>query len=161
MDATPMTQKHEPLSPDFTPQRRHARVPFEVEVNVESDHNFYTGFTQNISEGGLFISTNKLLPMGAKIAFSFRFDPKVEPLSVYGVVRWLRESSPLTDDAPPGMGCAVRRPARWDGREDQPVHPAPPRHDLLRRLSRPGRGREVPVQETLDAQVDLGGLLHR
>jgi uncharacterized protein (TIGR02266 family) len=104
MNATAMTQKHEPLSPDFTPQRRHARVPFEVEVNVESDHNFYTGFTQNISEGGLFIATTKLLPMGAKVAFAFRFDPKVEPLSVYGVVRWLRESSPLTDDAPPGMG---------------------------------------------------------
>lgn len=104
MSDTNPAPKPEALSRDFTPQRRHARVPFEVEVNVESDHNFYTGFTQNISEGGLFIATSRLLALGSKIQFSFRFSGSSEPVSIYGVVRWIREHSPMTEDAPAGMG---------------------------------------------------------
>jgi len=96
--------KSESLKRDFTPQRRHARVPFEVEVNVESDHNFYTGFTHNISEGGLFIATSRHQPLGSKIHFSFRFGGEKESVSIYGIVRWIREHSPLTEDAPAGMG---------------------------------------------------------
>lgn len=104
MNAMNTNSKADNLNPNLTPQRRHPRVPFQVEITVESDHNFYTGFTQNISEGGLFIATPKLLPVGTKIAFTFRVDATTEPVSVYGVVRWLRESSRLTEDAPPGMG---------------------------------------------------------
>lgn len=97
-------QKPDALQRDFTPQRHHARVPFEVEINVESDHNFYTGFTQNISEGGLFIATSKLLPLGSKIAFSFRLGANTETVHVYGIVRWHREHTRFTEDAPSGMG---------------------------------------------------------
>ena len=92
------------INRELTPQRRHVRVPFEVEVNVESDHNFYTGFTQNISEGGIFIATSKPMPLGSKIAFSFRLVGDAAPVNIYGVVRWIRESSRFTDDAPAGMG---------------------------------------------------------
>lgn len=104
MNATPNSQTADTLSRDLTPQRRHLRVPFEVEVNVESDHNFYTGFTSNISEGGLFIATSKVKPVGTQLAFNFKLDPFPEPISVYGIVRWIREGSRLTEDAPPGMG---------------------------------------------------------
>ncbi|MCK6571142.1 TIGR02266 family protein [Myxococcota bacterium] len=104
MSDTNPAPKPESLSRDFTPQRRHARVPFEVEVNVESDHNFYTGFTQNISEGGLFIATSRLLPLGSKIHFSFRLSGGGEAVGIYGIVRWVREHGPMTEDAPAGMG---------------------------------------------------------
>jgi uncharacterized protein (TIGR02266 family) len=104
MSDTNPAPKADALSRDFTPQRRHARVPFEVEVTVESDHNFYTGFTQNISEGGLFIATSRLLPLGSKIQFSFRLGGSAEPVTIYGIVRWVREHSPMTEDAPSGMG---------------------------------------------------------
>ena len=36
------------------------RFDLEVKVDLESDHNFYTGLTQNISAGGLFIATHHL-----------------------------------------------------------------------------------------------------
>ena len=36
--------------------RASERFDLEVKVDLESDHNFYTGLTQNISAGGLFIA---------------------------------------------------------------------------------------------------------
>ena len=36
------------------------RFDLEVKVDLESDHNFYTGLTQNISSGGVFIATHHL-----------------------------------------------------------------------------------------------------
>ena len=71
---------------------------------MESEHNFYTGFTSNISEGGLFVATSHLRPVGTKVHFTFTLNPSPEKISVYGVVRWVRESSRLTEDAPSGMG---------------------------------------------------------
>ena len=40
------------------------RFDLEVKVDLESDHNFYTGLTQNISSGGLFIATHHLRRIG-------------------------------------------------------------------------------------------------
>ena len=37
------------------------RFDLEVTVDLESDHNFYTGLTQNISSGGVFIATQAAL----------------------------------------------------------------------------------------------------
>ncbi len=92
------------LPPDHTPGRTHRRVPFSVEVSLESEHNFYTGFTQNISSGGLFIATHTIQPIGSVIEFTFTLDPYPEKLTVRGEVRWIREGSDLTSDMPAGMG---------------------------------------------------------
>ena len=94
----------EALARDFTPQRHHRRIPLEVEVTIESDHNFFTGFTNNISEGGIFVATSLLKPLGTKVAFTFSLAPFPEKVSVNGVVRWIREDSKLTEDSPAGMG---------------------------------------------------------
>ena len=47
------------------------RFDLEVKVDLESDHNFYTGLTQNISAGGLFIATHQLRRIGDYIKVSF------------------------------------------------------------------------------------------
>ena len=44
------------------------RFDLEVKVDLESDHNFYTGLTQNISAGGLFIATHVLRKIGDRIS---------------------------------------------------------------------------------------------
>jgi uncharacterized protein (TIGR02266 family) len=70
---------------------------------MESETNFYMGLTENLSEGGLFIATHVLKPLGTQIEVSFKLPGAPEPIKVTGTVRWLREYSP-TSDTSPGMG---------------------------------------------------------
>jgi uncharacterized protein (TIGR02266 family) len=84
-------------------RRSAVRQVVEVEIGVHSGTNFFTGFSQDISSGGLFISTYDTLPIGAKVNvnFSLPFGPV---FSVDGTVRWLREFNEFTPDVIPGMG---------------------------------------------------------
>jgi uncharacterized protein (TIGR02266 family) len=83
-------------------QRAQRRVKLEATVDFESDHNFFTGFSSDISEGGLFIATVDVLPLGSRVevTFSIGDGPQV---TVAGTVRWIRD---ILDDAAvmPGMG---------------------------------------------------------
>lgn len=85
------------------PRRHHARHNVELEVTLESETNFYMGLTENLSEGGLFIATHVLKPLGTEIEVSFKLPDVPEPIKVTGTVRWLREYSP-TSDTSPGLG---------------------------------------------------------
>jgi uncharacterized protein (TIGR02266 family) len=81
------------------------RFDLEVKVDLESDHNFYTGLTQNISSGGVFIATNALRKIGDRITLKFSLPGSVEPLAVETEVRWIRENSALHRvDGSTGMG---------------------------------------------------------
>lgn len=83
-------------------RRQKERFALDVEVTLTSEHNFYTGFTQDISEGGLFISSHEGLPVGTELTFSLKLGRGV--VSCRGVVRWVREPSPYLEGVPPGMG---------------------------------------------------------
>lgn len=81
------------------------RFDLEVKVDLESDHNFYTGLTQNISSGGLFIATSALRKIGDRITLKFSLPGTPEPVSVETEVRWIRENSALHRvDGSTGMG---------------------------------------------------------
>jgi uncharacterized protein (TIGR02266 family) len=84
-------------------RRQHHRHNVELEVTMESETNFYMGLTENLSEGGLFIATHVLKPLGTQIEVSFKLPGASESLKLTGTVRWLREYSP-TSDTSPGMG---------------------------------------------------------
>lgn len=84
-------------------RRSTERVGIEVDVGFASESQFYTGYTQDISEGGLFVATHDLKKIGTKMAVSFTL-PDGYLVSAVGVVRWLREYNDLTDDISPGMG---------------------------------------------------------
>lgn len=85
------------------PRRQHARHNVELEVTMESETNFYMGLTENLSEGGIFIATHMLKPLGTPIEVSFKLPDMSEPIKANGTVRWLREYSP-TSDTSPGIG---------------------------------------------------------
>ncbi|MBK7859468.1 MAG: PilZ domain-containing protein [Archangiaceae bacterium] len=72
-------------------------------MTLGSDSNFFTGFTNDVSEGGLFVATVNLLPLGTQIDLSFSLPngPKVEGK---GEVRWVREFDEKYPDTFPGMG---------------------------------------------------------
>ena len=81
------------------------RFDLEVKVDLESDHNFYTGLTQNISSGGLFIATNAIRKIGDRITLKFSLPGTAETLAVETEVRWIRENSALHKvEGATGMG---------------------------------------------------------
>jgi uncharacterized protein (TIGR02266 family) len=82
-------------------QERHS---VSARVTMGSEHNFYTGFTQDISSGGLFLATNELGEIGDIITFGLQLGEGQTEIELQGEVRWVRESNEWTSDVPPGMG---------------------------------------------------------
>lgn len=80
-----------------------ARVAMQTQVDLVSDSNFFTGFSTNISEGGLFVATVNVLPAGTQVDVSFTL-PAGRRLTVRGEVRWTREVNDRTPDVFPGVG---------------------------------------------------------
>jgi uncharacterized protein (TIGR02266 family) len=83
--------------------RRDARFTLHADVTVESDHNFYAGFAENLSVSGVFVATHTEHRVGDRVAFKLRIGDSEEPLRGIGEVRWVRQYSE-TSDAPPGVG---------------------------------------------------------
>lgn len=88
-----------------TEKRAARRADVEVNVDFESDHNFYTGLTQNISAGGLFVATHQLRKVGERLQLIFTVPNDHRSVAVAAEVRWLRETSALhKPDGATGMG---------------------------------------------------------
>jgi len=80
------------------------RTELEVDIGVNSDANFYAGFSGDVSLGGLFVATYKPLPVGSDAMVSFVL-PGGYHVVCKGQVTWLRDA--LNEwDAPPGMGIS-------------------------------------------------------
>ena len=86
-------------------RRQHLRATFKTAINLTSESNFYAGFTDDISEGGLFVATHNTLPRGTVVDIEFVLPDSEEPIRSQGEVRWIREYRP-ENDAPPGMGLS-------------------------------------------------------
>jgi uncharacterized protein (TIGR02266 family) len=89
---------HSPTEP-----RHHERHSVEIEITLLSDSQFYTGLTENLSEGGVFVATHALRTKGTLLIIVFSLPDSPEPIRVLGEVRWVREYSPQSD-VHPGMG---------------------------------------------------------
>lgn len=86
-------------------QRQAERHDLEIAVDLESDSNFYTGLTQNISTGGLFIATHQIKRVGDHVLLKFTLPGSPKPIEVDTEVRWIRENSSLhRTDGASGMG---------------------------------------------------------
>jgi uncharacterized protein (TIGR02266 family) len=79
------------------------RMAVELDVSITSDHNFYAGFTENMSEGGVFIATHLLKPVGSIVDISIFLPQTNKEVRGKGEVRWIREFSEASN-VPPGMG---------------------------------------------------------
>src|SRR6478735_5360633 len=85
--------------------RASERFDLEVKVDLESDHNFYTNLTQNISSGGVFIATHHIRKIGDRITLKFSLPGSDQPLAIETKMRWIRENSALHRiDGASGMG---------------------------------------------------------
>jgi uncharacterized protein (TIGR02266 family) len=84
-------------------RRIHARFLVDLDVTLASDHNFYAGFAENLSAGGIFVATHKMLPIGERLVLSIRLPGHNPPIEGTGEVRWVREYSERSN-VPPGLG---------------------------------------------------------
>lgn len=84
-------------------RRECPRVVVEVEVSMHTEHNFYTGLTRDLSEGGLFIATVEHLPVGTELDLTVSL-PGQAPIRARGRVRWVREYNQFNQDFHPGVG---------------------------------------------------------
>jgi uncharacterized protein (TIGR02266 family) len=91
-------------SGSFIEKRQSPRVQYQTQVTVTSEHNFYTGLSLDISEGGIFIATHQPLPMGTEVEIEFSIPNFPEAIRAVGRVQWVREFSYSTSDVHPGMG---------------------------------------------------------
>jgi uncharacterized protein (TIGR02266 family) len=82
--------------------REHSRFTVDLDVTVGSEHNFYAGFAENLSAGGVFIATHKLKPAGSTVELSINL-PGGVTIRAAGEVRWIRVFNEHSD-TPPGMG---------------------------------------------------------
>jgi uncharacterized protein (TIGR02266 family) len=82
--------------------REHSRFTVDLDVTVGSEHNFYAGFAENLSAGGVFIATHKLKPAGSTVELSINL-PEGITVRAVGEVRWIRVFNEHSD-TPPGMG---------------------------------------------------------
>ncbi|MFY2560666.1 TIGR02266 family protein [Corallococcus terminator] len=88
---------------DSAEARRNGRVRMHTSIDMRSDSNFFTGFSMDISEGGVFIATVDAVPRGTQVELDFTL-PGGRPMKVTGVVRWVREANPRMPDLMPGVG---------------------------------------------------------
>ncbi len=84
-------------------QRASQRVSVTVDIHLASESQFFSGLSGDISEGGLFLSTYRPLPIGSAVDLEFSLPGSDSPLRARGEVRWLREHG---SDQPRGVGIA-------------------------------------------------------
>ena len=101
-----MDTTEEPHSSDAINEGRVTdRKAFEAEIELsnESEHNFYTGFTENISSGGLFVATRDLKAIGTIMEIAFSLPGSSAKITARCEVRWQRLEQPHVDSMP-GIG---------------------------------------------------------
>ncbi|ADO67919.1 TIGR02266 family protein [Stigmatella aurantiaca] len=100
--ATPVPMSAAP-APSPTAKKARGRVRLQAQIHLNSDSNFFAGFSSDVLTGGLFVATVETVPRGTPVDLDFTL-PGGRPHKVSGVVRWLREPNDRMPDLMPGMG---------------------------------------------------------
>ncbi|MCP4197509.1 MAG: TIGR02266 family protein [Proteobacteria bacterium] len=103
LSEVPVVRQRESIAPGSKERRYSDRRSLKVDIGVQSDTNFFTGFSQDISSGGLFVATYDVLSAGTTLNVNFSL-PRGPVLSLDGTVCWIREYNETTPDILPGMG---------------------------------------------------------
>ena len=76
--------------PNGEEKRRETREAVTLFVEYEGADDLIGDFTENLSSGGTFVSTNRTLPVGTAIQLILSFPGLLEPIAIEGTVRWTR-----------------------------------------------------------------------
>ncbi|MBS1119338.1 MAG: response regulator receiver modulated PilZ sensor protein [Deltaproteobacteria bacterium] len=84
-------------------KRRDTREPVTLFVEYEGAEDLIGDFTENLSSGGTFVTTNRDIPIGTQIQLVLSFPGLISPIAIDGVVRWSRSHGSTEGDAGAGI----------------------------------------------------------
>jgi len=87
--------------PSRSDRRRSEREDLKIPVDYSAVDAFFSEFTTNVNEGGMFIATETPSPLGTEVALEFRLPDLERPVNVAGRVAWISDGK---GDSPVGMG---------------------------------------------------------
>ena len=82
-------------------RRSSERTALKIPIDYSAVDSFFTEFTHNINEGGIFIETDSPAELETVVQLQFRVPGESEPLQVAGRVAWMSDGS---GKSPTGMG---------------------------------------------------------
>ncbi len=82
-------------------RRRHSRVALEMRVDYTSVDAFFTEFSSNVNEGGMFVEMENAPDLGTQVQLQFDLPGHNESIQVEGRIAWTSDGK---DDSPPGVG---------------------------------------------------------
>jgi uncharacterized protein (TIGR02266 family) len=82
-------------------KRRAPREGVTLFVEYEGADDLVGDFTDNLSSGSTFVTTNRSLPVGTQVQLVLSFPGLIEPIAIDGTVRWTRADNAVGD---PGAG---------------------------------------------------------
>src|SRR3954464_12471099 len=71
-------------------RRREAREALTLKVEYADAGELVADYTENISRGGTFVLTERLVEEGTPIKLVLSFPGLLQPLPVSGIVKWIR-----------------------------------------------------------------------
>ncbi len=94
-------------------KRRFPRAEYVFRVDYSTPSALFNEFAENISEGGLFIKTEKPLEVGTEITIEFLLPLLEEPIRVRGRVEWHTNMAGVKK-AVSGMGVSFQGLSKED-----------------------------------------------
>ncbi len=88
--------------PPVGDRRKSPRTAAVIPVDYSTVDDFFSDFTTNINEGGMFVGTETPHPLGTEVTLQFRLPGGSAPCSVSGRVVWVRQAA--DGEGPRGMG---------------------------------------------------------
>jgi type IV pilus assembly protein PilZ len=67
-------------------RRRERRVPVQIQIQYKTADGFFQDYIRNLSLGGIFIETEKPLPMNTKLRVEFCLPAMEDPITADGIV---------------------------------------------------------------------------
>lgn len=85
-------------------RRRSGRFDVTWQVDCETEDTFLYAYITNISEMGIFVKTEKPLPVGTQLVLRFAPPSAQDTFVLSGIVQWINPVRPFGENLNPGMG---------------------------------------------------------
>lgn len=95
----------EPARQDAPYRAQVVREHVEANLGATTESNFYVGFSGEISQGGVFVSTYNILPKGTPVRVLITLPGNLST-EIDGTVRFVRDPMDMSSESEPGMGIA-------------------------------------------------------